>query len=296
MLVRLLPPCHRPAGRALSDERRRELAEFLRAQRARLRPRDVGLPDGAGRRRTPGLRREEVAQLSGVGITWYTWLEQARAIPASPQVVDALARALRLGPDQHGHLRALAGLGTPPAPGDGGPDPAGRGRLARLVDALLPSPASAYDVHYDYLAWNRAYELVRHDPAAAPAGRRNLLWLLLTDPAIRARMPGWEGAARAVLGQFRAAAGRLAGDGRFAELTAALHEASPEFRRWWADYPVRDFRPATVTVEHPVAGAIALELHQLRPIEQPGALVVLQVPATPADRERIASLLAPAAR
>jgi transcriptional regulator with XRE-family HTH domain len=272
----------------MSDGRRRELAEFLKAHRARLRPGDVGLPDGVGPRRTPGLRREEVAELSGMSLTWYTWLEQGRSIPASAQVVDALARALRLRHDQHGHLRALAGL---PAPHRDPSAVACDGRLQRYVEAL-PDPASLYDEHYDYLAWNWPYALVRHDPATVPPERRNLLWLLLTDGAIKARMPGWEGAARAVLGQFRAAAGRAPGDPRFAELVAALDEASPQFRGWWAEYRVRDFRPATVTVTHPAAGAISLELFQFRPVERPEALLVVQVPVTAVDRERVASLVA----
>jgi transcriptional regulator with XRE-family HTH domain len=268
------------------DERRRELANFLKAQRARVRPRDVGLPDGVGARRTPGLRREEVAELSGVGLTWYTWLEQGRAIPASAQVIDALARALRLSADRHAHLRALAGL--PPA--DTEPGEADAGRLGRLLDAMMPSPASAYDVHWDYLGWNRAYAAVRHDPSSMPASRRNLLWMLLTEPGIRARMPQWEGSARAVLGQFRAAAGRNAGDPRFTELVGALDEASADFRRWWAEYPVRSFRPATISVVHPEQGPIGLELFQLRPIEHPDALVVVQVPVGAEDRRRVGLL------
>jgi transcriptional regulator with XRE-family HTH domain len=189
--------------------RRTELAAFLRAQRARLTPADVGLPEGSapGRRRTPGLRREEVAQLSGVGVTWYTWLEQGRDIAASAQVIDALVRALRLTPDQHRHLRELAGL-PPPEP-------------------------------------------------QAPA-------------------------ARAVLSQFRAAAGRDPGDSRFAELVAALTEASPQFRDWWAEYPVRYFRPATIGINHPQAGLITLQMFQLRLVEQPDLIMVIQVPDRPA--------------
>jgi transcriptional regulator with XRE-family HTH domain len=270
----------------MDDARRRELGGFLRAHRARLRPQDVGLPAGTGMRRTPGLRREEVAQLSGVGVTWYTWLEQGRSIPASAQVVDALARALRLGPDQHRHLRDLADL--PPRPL---PTPLRAERLQRYVDAAEPSPAAVYDIHFDYVVWNRAYTLVRHDPGAVGEPYRNLLWLLFTDAAIRSWLPRWEGAARAVLGQFRAVAGQRAHDPRFAELIAALSGASPEFREWWADYPVRDFRPATITVEHPAAGPIALELFQFRPVEHPDALLVVQVPATDDDRHRIAALL-----
>ena len=224
----------------MSAGNRGQLADFLRSRRARLTPADVGLPGDSepGRRRTPGLRREEVAELSGVGVTWYTWLEQGRKITASPQVVDALARALRLSADEHRHLRELAGLAVaPPASGD---NP--QARLQRLVDAAAPNAASVYDVHFDYLAWNEPYRRIRHDPAGLPAGRRNLLWMIFTDAENRARMTTWDRAARALLSQFRAAAGRHPDDPRFAELTAALTEASPQFRDWWAQYPVRYFR------------------------------------------------------
>ena len=147
--------------------RRTELAAFLRTQRARLTPADVGLATGSasGRRRTKGLRREEVAQLSGVGVTWYTWLEQGRDISASAQVIDALARALLLSQDQHRHLRELAGQPPPePQAADGDVRP----RLQMLVDAAMPSPASVCDRHFDYVAWNQAYARVRHDPASLP--------------------------------------------------------------------------------------------------------------------------------
>jgi hypothetical protein len=270
--------------------RRAELAAFLRACRARLAPADVGLPDGSasGRRRTPGLRREEVAQLSGVGVTWYTWLEQGRDISASIQVTDALARALLLTGDQHRHLRELAGL-PPPEPlapaGDRLP------RLRRLVDSAAPNLASIYDEHFDYLAWNQPYARVRLDPATLPAGRRNMAWMMFTDPDNRARMIHWEPAARAVLSQFRAAAGRRPDDPRFTELAAALTEASPQFRDWWAEYPVRYFRPATIAVKHPEAGLIQLEMFQLRLVDQPGLVMVLQVPAGPTYLARVKSLL-----
>jgi len=278
------------AGDNPRPTRRSELAAFLRARRARLTPDDVGLPDGSasGRRRAPGLRREEVAQLSGVGVTWYTWLEQGREIAASLQVIDALARALLLTEDQHRHLRELAGL-PEPTPGGAVSDPLPR--LQRLADAQSPSPASVYDEHFDYLAWNQSYALVRHDPGTLPAGRRNMLWMMFTDPGNRARLVRWEPAARAVLSQFRAAAARGSGDGRFAELTTALTEASPQFRDWWAEYPVRYFRPATIAVRHPLAGLIELEMFQLRLVDQPRLIMVTQVPTSEPDRERVRSLL-----
>jgi transcriptional regulator with XRE-family HTH domain len=270
--------------------RRTELGAFLRARRARLTPDDVGLPDGSasGRRRAPGLRREEVAQLSGVGVTWYTWLEQGRDISASVQVIDALARALLLTGDQHRHLRELAGLPPPEPsamPGDMLP------RLQLLVDAQVLSPASVYDEHFDYLVWNQSYARVRHDPGTLPASRRNMLWMMFTDPDNRARMVRWESAAQAVLSQFRAAAGRSPGDLRFDELATALTEASPEFRDWWAEYPVRYFRPATIAIRHPDAGLIRLEMFQLRLVDQPRLTMVIQVPASKTCLERVASLL-----
>ncbi|MBO0815057.1 MAG: helix-turn-helix domain-containing protein [Actinobacteria bacterium] len=270
--------------------RRAELAGFLRTQRARLTPADAGLPEGSasGRRRTPGLRREEVAQLSGVGVTWYTWLEQGRDITASAQVIDALARALLLSGDQHRHLRELAGL-PPPQPQEPADDLLPR--LQLLVDTADPSPASVYDSHFDYLAWNQSYVRVRNDPATLPAGRRNMVWMMFTDAENRARMVRWEPAARAVLSQLRTAAARQPGDPRFAELVAALTAASGEFRDWWAEYPVGYFRPATIRINHPGAGIITLQMFQLRLVDQPDLIAVIQVPANKTSLQRVRSLL-----
>jgi len=279
----------------MADETRRsarhaELAAFLRAQRARLRPADVGLPEDShpGRRRTPGLRREEVADIAGVSLTWYTWLEQGRNISASEQVIDAVARALRLDPDQRRHIRGLAGLST--APGDTDVHDA-LPRLQRLVDAAAPSIASVYDRHFDYVVWNIPYQRLRHDPATVPAGRRNLLWMMFGDEENRSRLVRWEPAARAVLSQFRAAAGQRPGDPRFATLVAELSQVSPEFREWWAEYPIRSFRPATIAVDHPGTGMIELEMFQLRPVEHPDMLLVLQVPRGRDALQRVTSLL-----
>jgi transcriptional regulator with XRE-family HTH domain len=270
--------------------RRAELAAFLRAQRARLRPANVGLPEDCdlGRRRTPGLRREEVAQISGISVTWYTWLEQGRKISVSEQVIEALARALLLDPDQRRHIRSLAGL---PTAADKTRADDALPRLQRLVNAAAPNIASIYDMHFDYVAWNTPYQRLRNDPALLPADRRNLLWMMFSDTENQARMARWEPAARAVLSQFRAAAGQRPGDPRFAAIVAQLTEASPEFRRWWAEYPVRDFKPATIVVNHPEIGRLNLEMFQFRPVEHPDMLMVLQVPRTMDDLQRVTSLL-----
>jgi transcriptional regulator with XRE-family HTH domain len=270
--------------------RRAELGAFLRAARARLRPADVDLPEdhAPGLRRTPGLRREEVARLSGVGVTWYTWLEQGRNISASEQVIDALARALRLDLDQRRHLRHLAGLATSidqTQVDDVLP------RLQRLVDAAVPNIASIYDRYLDFLVWNTAYQRIRHDPTTLPDDRRNLLWMMFTDAPNRARVVGWESAARAVLSQFRTAAGQRPDDPRFATMVAELTEASPEFRQWWAEYPVRSFKPATITIDHPELGRLDLEMFQFRPVEHPDLLLVLQTPVGKAGVQRVASFL-----
>jgi len=269
---------------------RAELGAFLRARRAQLTPADVGLAGGAsGRRRTPGLRREEIAQLSGVGVTWYTWLEQGRPISASGQVIDAIGRALQLTPDEHEHLRLLAGL---PAPEPATDAEDLKPRLQRLVDASLPNIASACDIHFDYLAWNQAYALLRHDPATLPADRRNLLWMMFAGEPRGAGTRSWEQAARAVLSQFRIAASQRPGDPRFAELVAALTRASPQFRVWWAEYPVRNFRPVSFIFDHPEAGPVTVEMYQLRLAERPDITLVLQVPASAADLGRVTAVLA----
>jgi hypothetical protein len=250
----------------------------------------VGLPEDCdpGRRRTPGLRREEVAQIADISVTWYTWLEQGRKISASEQVIDALTRALLLDPGQRRHLRSLAGLST--AVGETHTDDA-LPRLRRLVDAAAPNIASIYDMHFDYVAWNTPYQRLRNDPALLPAGRRNLLWMMFTDTENRARMVRWEPAARAVLSQFRSAAGQRPDDPRFAAIVAQLAEACPQFRQWWAEYPVHDFRPATIEVDHPEIGRLNLEMFQFRPVEHPDMLMVLQVPRTIDDLQRVTSLL-----
>jgi transcriptional regulator with XRE-family HTH domain len=256
-----------------------ELGIFLRAARAQLRPADVGLPKDhdPGLRRAPGLRREEVARLSGVGVTWYTWLEQGRNIVASEQVIDALARALQLDPDQRRHLRRLAGLSFPTGQTD--VDDA-LPRLQRLVDATAPNVACIFDLHFDYVVWNTPYIQLRHDPAKLPDTRRNLLWTLFSGPENQVRETNSGSAARAVLSQFRTTASQRPHDARFTTIVTELSQASPLFRRWWAEYPVASFKPATVKHDHPELGSIDLEIFHLRPAEHPDLLLVIQVPVS----------------
>jgi len=275
----------------VGDElRRKELAAFLRARRGALKPEDVGLADGFGRRRTPGLRREEVTQLSGVGLTWYTWLEQARDIPASRQVVQALAAALRLDADDTRHLYHLAGLPEPrsqTAPDDGDV----LDTLRRTLASLTPNPAYAIDECFYIVAWNRAQAALWLDPGQVKETDRNLLWLMLTDASARSLVVDWEDAAQRLVGRFRAATSEHAGDPRFGELSDRLAGVSPEFAQWWNGYPVADFDVQVNQLDHPRVGRLDMDLLHLRVVEHPGLTVVLQTPRTPEDAARAAALV-----
>ncbi|MEV2221343.1 helix-turn-helix transcriptional regulator [Nocardia vinacea] len=241
----------------MTDKHRAELADFLKAHRSRLQPADVGLPGDLlpGRRRTPGLRREEVAELAGVSLTSYTWLEQGRKIAASRQVVDALARALRLEPVRHRQLRRLAGPADPVVKYQAGDEIA---RLQRLVDAMYPTLAVVHDARLDFVVWNSAFSRIRTDPAALAPERRNLLWWMYTDGRNRAMMRRWEAAARAILSQFRVLLGNSPGDPRLTRVVTELSAASTEFCTWWSEYAVQDFQPTIIGIDHPEAGPIDL--------------------------------------
>jgi transcriptional regulator with XRE-family HTH domain len=259
---------------------RRELAEFLRSRRRQVDPRDTGLPPGLVGdtvRRTPGLRREEVALLSGVSSTWYTWLEQGRDIHPSRQVVDALARTLRMSPAEHGYVLRLTGHGGP-APADPGQEVPGH--VQRLLDALGPSPAYALTADWTIAGWNRAYERLYPGVAAVPAAGRNLLELVFTDPAVRSLLADWAGDSRRFLTQFRAEVGPRLADPVVVDLVTRLAAASPEFRAGWASHDVDRFSSAERRFEHPEVGTLLLEHHQLAPADAPGLQVVVYTAAT----------------
>ncbi|RBY82262.1 helix-turn-helix transcriptional regulator [Blastococcus sp. TF02A-26] len=266
----------------MTSPARRELGEFLRSRRQQVDPRTAGLPL-VGPRRTPGLRREEVAMLSGVSHTWYTWLEQGRDIRPSRQVVDALARTLRLSAAEHEYVLRLTGHGTPPpsAVPDGLP-----AHLQRLLDALDPSPAYAITASWSIVGWNRAYAGFYPGVAAAAPGDRNLLWLVFTDPAVRALLGDWESDSRRFLTQFRAEAGDRLGDPEVLALVARLEAASEHFRTGWASRDVDRFSSAERRFEHPSVGSLLLEHHQLTPADAPGVQLVVYTAAPGSESEQ----------
>ncbi|MFJ3877612.1 helix-turn-helix domain-containing protein [Streptomyces sp. NPDC090077] len=238
-----------------SDLRRHELAEFLRSRRERITPEQVGLVRGR-RRRTPGLRREEVAQLSAVGVTWYTWLEQAREIQVSPQVLDALARALLLDSSERAHLFALAGS-TDPAPNTRCPSvtPA----LRAVLDQLDPVPACVQNSRYDILAYNSTYARLLCDLDALPPEDRNCVWLSFTNADWRASLVDTPDAHRLLAAKFRASmAGHLA-EPAWKTLLARLEAASPEFREIWARHEVVTAGGNTKYIRNAHVGLLRLE-------------------------------------
>ena len=268
-----------PAPRCFAgavDERRRDLAEFLRSRREAVGPDDVGLPPGA-RRRTPGLRREEVALLAGVSVTWYTWLEQGRAINASRDVLDALARTLLLDDVEHAHLLALADPVEDPAPGADGPATPPPDVLVRLLDALDPTPAYVLGPRWEYLAWNDAQDRLFPGVERLDGVERNLLWIVLVDPTARALIVGWEGEAAHMVRQFRADTATRRDDPVVVELVDRLRRASEPFAGWWDAHDVAGPRTRLRAYDHPVAGRLTFEYAQHVPLEWPELRIVTQL-------------------
>ena len=236
--------------------RRREAGDFLRSRRERLNPSDVGLPDGF-RRRTPGLRREEVAMLAGVGTTWYTWLEQGRDVRPSNELLAALAEALRLDRTERGHLFILHDRPAPER------RPSGPERvdepLRRMLDSLTGQPAYVLGRRWDVLAWNRAAEVVYGPYGRLEGDERNTLHLVFADPHHRRLLVDWEAVARASLAMFRADCARYAGDPDFERLVGRLTHLSPEFAQWWPQREVARPLAGQKRIDHPSAGRMLFE-------------------------------------
>ncbi|MEO3741899.1 helix-turn-helix transcriptional regulator [Plantactinospora sp. B5E13] len=241
---------------------RQQLAEFLRSRRAGISPADVGLPAGP-RRRTPGLRREEVAGLAGISVDYYTRLEQARGPRPSRQVISALARALRLYDAERAHLHHL--VGEQPAP-PAGPSPQVPAGVRHLLDRLDDTPAYVIDAKYDILAWNPMAAALLGDPSSWPADRRNIVWNLFTGEYSAPALADPQSSAFAdeCVAELRAAAGRYPDDPGIARLIGRLRAASPEFVRRWNQLRVCVRHGSTTKhLRHPVVGELTLECEVL---------------------------------
>jgi transcriptional regulator with XRE-family HTH domain len=245
-----------------------QLGSYLKHRRAKLDPAAFGF--APGRRRTVGLRREEVAQRANISPTWYTWLEQGRGGAPSADVLDRIARALMLTDVEREHL-FLLGLGRPPD--------------------VQPSPALIRTATWDVVAWNRAASAVLTDYGTLPPEQRNILRVIFLSPSARAAQYNWESVARFVVGAFRVDATRAGAAAEIEPLVDELCRLSPEFKAMWLDNDVRSHGEAVKHIRHPVIGPIAFEYSAFAVDGRPDLSMIVYNPATPADAANIRSLI-----
>jgi transcriptional regulator with XRE-family HTH domain len=260
------------------------MGRFLTSRRRQLVRAHLGLPQVAGRM-SRGLRREEVAYLAGVSVTWYTWLEQGRDVTPSRQVVDSLARTLRLSHAEHVYLSALAGHSAPQPAEDPSPGtvPA---HVQRLLNALAEYPALVIAPDWAILAWNAVYEALYPNVATVAAADRNFLWLLFTDPYLRALMPDWELTCAYNVASFRAEAGTRFGEPPFADLVSRLLDTSEAFRTAWESYDIDRLSSRERLFRHPEVGDLHLEQHSLVPSDHPSLRLVTFIPMPSTDTDQ----------
>jgi len=268
----------------------RSLGDFLKSRRTRLDPASFGF---SGRRRTPGLRREEVAQRANISPTWYTWLEQGRGGAPSAQVLDRVASALLLTDAEREHLFML-GLGRPPEVRYKSVKSVSP-RLQRLLDLLDASPALIRTATWDIVAWNRAAAVVLTDYGALPPSQRNILYFLFRDPAARAKQHDWESVARFVVGGFRADVARAGLASEVGELVDELCRVSPEFEALWRDNEVVGHGDGdnVKRLRHPELGAIELEYSAFSVDGRPDLSMIVYNPLDDEIAKRIRALAAP---
>ncbi|WP_377271476.1 helix-turn-helix transcriptional regulator [Peterkaempfera sp. SMS 1(5)a] len=271
---------------AAAPRRRAELTAFLKARRARIAPEEVGLPPGL-RRRTPGLRREEVAQLSGVGVTWYTWLEQGRPINASEQVLDAIARTLRLDRAERDHLFRLAD--SAPAGQQAADDHRLDPELRVILDALDPLPAVIYSARYDVLLNNRAYSALF---PRMRTGRRNALWSLFMVPDCCNPFVNRKTELPRMVAVLRAGYGRHVGEPEWERFIRELSAASPDFAAMWERHDVADAGAAIKIFHHFSIGEVRMSSTNLAVSRAPEHRLIIYTPMDEQSSERIAWLMA----
>ncbi len=270
-------------ARRAGERRRAELGKFLKARRARLSPGEFGMPRGS-RRRTPGLRREEVALLAGVGVTWYTWLEQGREINASTQVLDAVARTLRLDRVEREHLYRLAEA-TPlhmESERKTVPD-----TIREIVHSLDPLPASLINSRFDILLTNAASEELFWEWHSLPCVHKNTLWCCVTEPAARGNLVEYDAHVRYLVARLRSAYSMHIGDPDWEEDIRRLASLSREFAELWARHEVADAEPRTLTYLHAQAGTLSLAVSELDVPAMPDARIVVYTPRDADTRARM---------
>lgn len=264
------------------------LGTFLRDRRMRLDPATFGFQPG--RRRTPGLRRDEVAQRANISPTWYTWLEQGRGGAPSSHVLDRIAAGLMLTEPERDHLHVLA-FGHPPEPHyrqHDGITP----RLQRVLDAMPFSPAIIRTATWDVVAWNKAAAIILTDYAKLPPDRRNILRMIFSDERVRAAQDDWRNVARYVVGAFRADAARAGAGMEIRQLVDELSANSPEFKAMWDDNEIAGAREGIKRLHHPHLGSIELEFSSFAVEGRPDLNMMVYNPANAEIMARFRALIA----
>ncbi|MGY0235348.1 helix-turn-helix transcriptional regulator [Longispora urticae] len=272
-------------------KRRRYLGDFIRSRRERTTPEMVGMPPGL-RRRTPGLRREELALLAGVGITWYTWLEQGRPINVSAQVLRAVVRVLGMDATERAHVFTLAEVPDPDLVEAEAPRVSAAVRM--MLDQFDPFPAVVIGPRWEFLAGNRAHLGLYGDYRAMPPRYRNTLWMVFTDPEWRRLLRDWPDRARLIVAKARADSAAQIGDPAWARLLADLREHSPEFRELWERNEVAPMDPTVKEYRHPQAGRLRCEASHLWLSDQHTVRMTVHLPLdeeTRAGFEVLASIV-----
>ncbi|GAB4586904.1 helix-turn-helix transcriptional regulator [Nocardia sp. IFM 10818] len=267
---------------APSSPRRTELAAFLRSRRDRLSPTQVGIAPGL-RRRTPGLRREEVAGLAGVSITWYTWLEQGRPINVGAQILDAIAATLRLDAAERHHLYRLAEV---PIPAVVTTAETITPTLQAILDAITEYPAAAINTRWDLLGCNRSAAAL-WPRLTAPGSSRNVLWELFTTPADRRCFVNRDAGLPHMVASFRADFANHLDDPAWTDLIRALATASPEFTRLWASHDVAAPPTQTMTYRHATVGDLSLTLTRMELPATPETIITVWTPVDDDSRHRM---------
>lgn len=266
----------------LNHEKHRyqELADFLKTRRAKILPSQVGLST-ATRRRTPGLRREEVAQLAGIGVTWYTWLEQGRNIHVSTQVIESLSKVLLLDRQERIHLYRLANQPLPAdMPGyEGTVSPI----LQHVLDSLVLSPSLVMDQRWNVIAWNKAACLLFGEFTAMNVRERNIVWAMFTDKKYKQLFPDWELYAKSLVGQFRLTCGKFIEDAWLAQFIDDLKMQSTEFNLWWPLHEIRSNSEIYKQLNHPIVGVLDFEVSKYDVSDHYGLKLIIHTPLSGTD-------------
>lgn len=260
------------------SERRKVLGEFLRKRRSSLCPDDLGLRS-TNPRRKPGLRREEVALLANVGVSWYTWLEQGRDIHPSVQVLESLSRALRLTPDERRHLYLLSGQSLPPHVNP--IEEKASSLLRQAVNELEAAPAIVIGRRWDYLAWNKTADdvfAISQPDRIKPSYGLNLLWQFFANPVLKQRFRDWEQVASGVVAEFRTAKARYVDDPSFDGLIEDLKAVHTDFSRLWLQHDARSVLDGYIALEHPMLGILEFEHMTLQLPSDPDIRIMMFLP------------------